>query len=159
MWRGTGRLRTQMVTRFAVCVAAFLTLAGGCGGSGPSGPSGPVPVIDLTGTWIGPASDSSGPGTMTWVLTRTSSGASGQATATSPLGSVALTGSVSLELSGASATWRMDIPAGGVLGAPTCTVTVTGTATVTTAAISGRYTGTGSCTDPFADGTVSLEKQ
>jgi len=141
------------------CMAAVLALAAACGGSSPSGPSGPQPVPDLTGTWTGSASDSSGPGTMTWVLSKTATGASGQATTRSPLGSVVLTGTVSLELSGASAAWRMDIPAGGVAGAPTCTVTVTGTATVTATAISARYSGAGSCTDPFSDGTIALSKQ
>jgi len=147
------------VTPRGITLAVAVTLAAACGGSSPSEPSDPLPVIDLTGTWTGTASDSSGPGTMTWVLARTSSGASGQATTQSPLGTVQLTGTVVLDLNGASATWRLDVPAGGVLGVPTCTVTVTGTATVTTTTISGRYSGTGSCTDPFSDGTIALAKQ
>lgn len=151
--------------RHALAVAALVTLAA-CGS--PSKPSPPDPPdtpktpetpIDLTGTWSGTASDSSGPGTTTWVLTKTATGAAGTATTRSPLGTVVLTGTVSLEQTGTSATWRLDIPAGGVSELPACTVTVTGTATIAATTITGTYNGTGSCSAPFTDGTVSLTKQ
>lgn len=148
------------MTRGALSAAALLTLLGACGGGGsPSKPSDPIPVIDLAGTWAGAASDSTGPGTMTWVLTKTATGASGPATTRTPLGSAVMTGTISLEQTGTSATWRIDVPAGGVTGAPGCTVQVTGSATLTATAITGTYSGTGSCTDAFSGGTVSLSKQ
>lgn len=147
------------MTRRAVSVAALLTILAACGGGSPGKPSDPIPVIDLAGTWAGSASDSTGPGTMTWVLTKTPSGASGPATTRTPLGSAVMTGTVSLEQTGTSATWRIEVPAGGVAGAPGCTVQVTGSATLTATAITGTYSGTGSCTDAFSGGTVSLSKQ
>lgn len=147
-------------------LAAFLAIAVACGGSkgGPTGPDPtptptPSPTLDLTGTWSGPASDSSGPGTMTWVLTRNAAGASGTSTTRTPQGSVVLTGTVTLQLTGSNASWTINIPAGGVQGNPGCTVTATGTATASTTAITGTYTGTGSCSPPFTGGTISLAKQ
>jgi hypothetical protein len=146
------------VTGRGLCLTLLVTAAAACGGKPP--PNGPDPLPpDLTGTWTGPASDSSGPGTMTWTLTKSSSGASGQAVTRTPLGSVVLTGTVAITQSGTSANWTIDVPAGGVLGEPACTVKVTGTATVSPAAIAGTYSGTGSCTAPFSDGTITLSKQ
>lgn len=145
--------------RRAIPAAALLTVLATCGGGSPGKPTDPVPVIDLAGTWAGSASDSTGPGTMMWVLTKTQTGASGPATTRTPLGSAVMTGTISLEQTGTSATWRIEVPAGGVTGMPTCTVTVTGTATLAPTTITGTYSGTGSCTDAFSGGTVSLSKQ
>jgi hypothetical protein len=72
-----------------------------------------------------------------------------------------LTGTISGTLSGSAFAWKVDVPAGGVSGQPTCTVTVNGTSTVAAngATLDGSYTGAGSCTSAFTNGTVSLAKQ
>lgn len=98
---------------------------------------------------------------MTWVLTDSSGALTGSATIATPLRSVVLTGRISGGLTGSSVTFTIDVPAGGVAGQPGCTVTVSGTATVNAArtGVSGSYSGSGSCTPGFSDGTLSLTRQ
>lgn len=98
---------------------------------------------------------------MTWSLTDAGGTVRGPATVSTPLKSVVLTGTLSGTLSGSTLTWTIDVPAGGVAGQPSCTVTVTGTATVNGArtGMTGSYAGSGSCTPAFSNGTLTLSKQ
>lgn len=97
---------------------------------------------------------------MTWSLTDAAGAVRGPATIATPLKSVVLTGTLSGSLNGSTLTWTIDVPAGGVAGQPSCTVTVAGTATVNGArtGFTGSYSGTGSCTPAFTGGTFSLTK-
>lgn len=98
---------------------------------------------------------------MTWVLTDASGALTGSATIATPLGSVVLTGRISGTLSGSSLTFTIDVPAGGVADQPSCTVTVSGTATVNAVrtAVSGSYSGSGSCTPAFSNGALTLTRR
>ena len=117
------------------------------------------PLPNLNGVWSGAASDSSGPGTMTWKLTQTGVTVSGTMQAATPSGAVAFTGSFSGTLSGATLPFTINVPAGGVTGQPTCTVIMTGTVTsITASTLSGTYSGS-SCGGPFSNGQFKLTKQ
>ena len=142
------------------CVFGLLCFAG-CGTtSSPPAVSTPT-VLQIAGRWAGTASDSSGPGTMAWTLTQNSTNVSGSVEIATPLRTVVMTGTIAGTLSGSALAWRLDIPAGGVSGQPTCAVTVTGTSTIAVNGLTmdGSYSGTGSCTPAFTNGAVSLTKQ
>ena len=117
------------------------------------------PLPNLNGVWSGVASDSSGPGSMTWNLTQTSVTVSGTMQAATPSGAIAFSGSFSGTLSGATLPFTITVPAGGVTGLPTCTVTMTGTvSSITTSTLGGTYSGS-SCGGPFSNGQFKLTKQ
>lgn len=98
---------------------------------------------------------------MTWALTEASGTIGGTATVSTPLRSVVLAGTLSGTLNGSNLTWRLDVPAGGVAGQPSCTVSVSGTASLNSArsGMTGSYSGSGSCTEPFTNGTLTLTRQ
>lgn len=84
---------------------------------------------------------------------------SGTMTATTPLGTVVFNGNVSGTLSGTTLTFTITVPPCGVSAFPSCVINVNGSASVTTTAISGTYSGSGTCTAPFNNGTLLLNKQ
>jgi hypothetical protein len=79
-------------------------------------------------------------------------------TASTPLRSVAFNGTLSGTLSGTTLAFTVAVPAGGVSDSPGCTVSLTGTAAVSGATITGTYTGANSCTGAFTDGQLTLTK-
>jgi hypothetical protein len=135
----------------------------GCGSStAPTSDPAPTPTtVRIAGTWEGAASDSSGPGSMTWTLTQDNAEIKGTATVSTTLKTVVLTGTISGSISGSVVTWRIDVPPGGVKGFSTCTVKVNGTATVAgnASALNGTYSGEGLCMSAFTNGTIALTKQ
>jgi hypothetical protein len=141
-------------------IAALLSTTG-CGDSSSSSTTAPSATsVALNGTYSGNASDSSGPGRMTWRLTQTGTAVSGTMTASTPLGTVVFNGNFSGTLSGTTLTFTIAVPAGGVSAFPSCTITITGSAAnVTSSAITGVYTGTSTCSAPFNNGTLTLTKQ
>ena len=122
-----------------------------------TGPFSGPPAFDVTGTWSGPASDDIGAGTFTFNLTQTGGSVTGTIAvrSTRPIVSVA-NGTITGTMSGATLTYRIDLPNAGGVG---CSVTINGTANVSAAAISGTYTGIGTCGGPFSGGLISLVKQ
>ena len=127
-----------------------------------TGPFANPPAFDLTGTWSGPASDDSGPATMTWTLTQSGGSITGKFFAVEPPPSSAqYRGTISGSLSGTSLTYTINVPKGSIVGLPNCFVTINGSAVVSANAIVGTYTGdTGAaCIGPFANGLISLAKQ
>src|SRR5262245_20834254 len=117
------------------------------------------PAFDLTGTWMGPASDDTGPTTMTWTLSQSGSSFSGSFLGVEPPPRrTQYRGTISGTLSGSSLTWTVDIPKGSIVGLPNCAVTINGSAAASAKEIVGTYTGD-ACTGPFVDGLISLAKQ
>jgi hypothetical protein len=121
--------------------AVGLALCGvvACSGDSGSTPS-PDPSLNLTGTWSGTASDSSGSGQMTWQLTQSNSTVSG--TATIDANGTGGRGSVTGTLSGSSLQFTLTFPAGS-FDAPyaACATTVSGTSNASATVLSGTYTG------------------
>lgn len=130
----------------------------GCG----SATDDPV-VISLNGTYAGPASDNTGPGTLTWVLTQSGSTITGSLTlvAVGSTSTVTGHGTVSGTLSGSTLTFTMSIPAGGFpFPYSSCVATGSGTATnVTSTNIAGTYSGNNSCTGSVSGGTFNLARR
>ena len=124
-----------------------------------TGPFASPPAFDLTGTWSGPASDDSGPTTMTWTLTQSGGSITGTFLAVEPPPSRSqYRGTISGSFSGTSLTYTIDVPKGSIVGLPDCFVTIHGSAVVSANAIVGTYTGE-DCTGPFENGLISLSKQ
>lgn len=107
----------------------------GCGSSGSS----PTPALNLTGTWSGrvgqPMSGSALQ--VTWTATQNGTIATGQATVVKPAANVPATGTMTGTLSGNLLTLTYNVPAGAVPVYLSCTVAGGGSATATTATISG----------------------
>jgi len=119
----------------------------------------PSEPINLSGSWSGTATDSSGPGTIAWQLTQSGSSFSGTLTMTDTSSGAHGHGSVSGTLSTATVEFSITIPAGG-FDEPwaACTADLTGTAKATASALSGTYTGSNSCTGPVTSGQLTLDK-
>ncbi|HKF42712.1 MAG TPA: hypothetical protein VKG01_06415 [Thermoanaerobaculia bacterium] len=127
-----------------------------------TGPFASPPAFDLTGTWSGPASDDSGPTTMTWTLTQSGGSITGAFFAVEPAPhNTQYRGTISGSLSGTSLTYTINVPKGSIVGLPNCFVAINGSAVASANAIVGTYTGdTGKdCIGPFANGLLSLAKQ
>lgn len=121
-----------------------------------TGPFSGPPALDVTGTWSGPASDELVAGTFTLNLTQTGGSVTGTVVFRTPPPVRVANGTITGTMSGATLTYRIDLPNAGGVG---CSVTINGTANVSAVAISGTYTGIGTCGGPFSGGLISLAKQ
>ena len=145
--------------RSLVLLMAAMSVLNGCGGgSSPASPSAPSAPIDLAGMWAGSASDSSGPGLMSWQLTQSGGSFSGTAVVSDPAGARVAQGTVSGTLSGSALQFSIAVPAGGFNEAA-CTASVTGSGAATATTITGTYSGTQSCSGAFTSGSLTLSKQ
>lgn len=141
--------------------------AGGSGGAASAVPTSPTtvttpqtPTLSLAGLYSGGASDSSGSGVLSWNLSTSGTAVSGGVSAQTTFGAVTFTGTVTGTLAGTTLTFSIAIPAGGLAGAPACSVDITGTAEgVTASTISGTYAGTSTCSAPFNNGRFTLNKR
>jgi hypothetical protein len=139
-------------------VLSGLIVAAGCGGDGSQSPTQPSPAPPvLSGTWTGTATDSGGPGRLTWQLEESAGAFSGTLSFTDAATGIAGTGQVSGTRSGSTLTFAMSIPAGAI-GKPfaSCSTSASGSGQVTSTTITGTYTGTNSCTGSFASGQLTL---
>ena len=148
------------IGRFAAKQIVVCTLFALTGCDSPTIPSSQQPVqLNLTGTWTGAASDTSGPGSMIWHLSQTGSSCSGTLTMSDTATSKAGRGSVSGTVSGTALHFTIDIPAGG-FDSPydSCSTEVAGDAQASASSIAGTYSGTNSCTGIIASGQFALAK-
>jgi hypothetical protein len=124
-----------------------------------SGPTDDHDGISLNGTYAGTASDNTGPGTLSWVLTQSGSKITGSVTLGA--GNITGHGTVSGTLSGSTLTFTISIPAGGLpFPYASCVIAVSGTANnVTSSSINGTYSGNNSCTGSVSGGTFNLVRQ
>lgn len=145
--------------------ASALVSGMACGGSHgsptPTQPASPgSSPVNLTGTWSGSASDSSGPGQMTWQLTQTDSSLSGTVTIIDTGTKLSGRGFVSGTISGSMMPFSISIPGGG-FDSPyeSCTASVAGDGQVSGSSITGTYSGSHSCTGAITSGQLTLNKQ
>jgi hypothetical protein len=159
--------RPSIQRRWSRCVHVLavlaLSAAAACGGGGGSTPTEPSSPANVNGTWSGSATDSSGPGTMTWQITQSGSSFSGSLTIVDSSTKVTGRGTVSGTVSGSSLQFSLSVPAGG-FDAPytSCSSTVSGSGSTSSTSITGTYSGssTGSCsTGTIASGQLTLNKQ
>ena len=127
-----------------------------------TGPFASPPAFDLTGIWMGPAADDSGPTTMTWTLTQSGASITGSFFAVEPAPHrTQYRGTISATLSGTSLVYSIEVPKGSIVGLPNCFVSIHGVGVASASAIVGTYAGdTGKdCIGQFANGLLSLAKQ
>lgn len=151
------------VPTLAVLVVASAVACGGSGGGSLTQPSAaPTPSgpASLTGTWSGAASDSSGPGQMSWQLTQAGTSFSGTATLTDSGTGLGGRGSVSGTVSNTSIHFSIGVPAGG-FDSPyaSCTAEISGDGQISAASITGTFAGSNSCTGVITSGQLTLNKQ
>jgi hypothetical protein len=156
---------TRRLLFFWLVGLLVLASASGCaeGGGGPSTlPTQPsVPVSNtLTGTWSGSASDSTGPGQMSWQITQSDSSFAGTVTMTDGGTGLGGRGSVSGTVSNGSIHFSISVSAGG-FDSPyeSCTAEVSGDGQASTSSLTGTYAGSNSCTDAITSGQLSLTRQ
>lgn len=112
-----------------------------------------APDLDLTGTWTGSATDNSGPGSFTFVLTQNDATVTGTIVAVDAQTAARLSGRVRGSLTGDSfnGTWELTF---GV-----CTIDINFESRVTPTSMRGTYSGSNSCTGPVTNGSFQLTKQ
>lgn len=124
------------------------------GGGAPTG-------LNLTGTWVGAAIDSSGQLQMTWQLTQSVNTVNGTVTATTAVGAPLYAGgSLTGTASTSALSFTITIPTGGIAPLPQCSATFTGSAAdITSNGMTGTYTGSDSCGNTYVSGRFTLVKQ
>jgi len=161
-----GRHSSGLCSLCALAIAA-VAFSAACGGGGssstqPSPTPAPAPSapVNVLGAWAGTASDSSGPGQMTWQVTQSDTAVSGTVTMTDTSTGASGRGSLSGTMSGSALRFTISIAAGGFdFPYAACSASVTGDATASTSSISGSYSGTNSCSGAVSSGQISLSKQ
>lgn len=154
-----------------ICVmfVFFLVSCGNNNSTAPISTLTPIPQYDLTGTWSGSASDSTGPsGTFVCCLTMTGVNISGTLSITTP-GGILADGTISgVYGNGNYFDFTMNVPVGGIHSSlyASCSITLSGTANIYQMVsgppwyeIDGTYTGNNSCSGPFTNGQMLLYKQ
>jgi hypothetical protein len=146
------------VKGLAVIILAIAVSSCGGGSSSPSAPS--TTPANVNGAWTGSASDSSGPGTMTWQITQSGTSFSGNLTMSDSATNVTGRGSVSGTVSGSTIQFSISVPAGG-FDSPyaSCSSSVSGSGTVASTSITGTYSGSNTCTGTIGSGQLTLNKQ
>ena len=125
--------------------------------SGSGAPTG----LNLTGTWVGTAGDSSGQLLMTWQLTQSVNTVTGTVTATTTVGAPLYAGgSLTGTASPSALSFTITIPRGGIAPLPDCSATFSGTVPdITSTGMTGTYSGTDSCGNTYVSGRFTLIKQ
>ena len=168
--RDVTMLRCHRLLCVLFIVLGLAMVASDCRDAGPSptqpSPTQPSPTqpsgnpANLAGMWSGSASDSSGPGQLTWQLTQTGTSLTGTLVITDTGTGYSGRGTVSGTLSGSSIGFSMSVPSGGFDGPyASCTASLSGDGQATSSSIMGTYSGSNSCSGAIASGQLTLNKQ
>ena len=149
-----------MRNAIAIWLTAGVVASTACGGgASPTPPS--ITRPNLAGRWAGALLVESTPARMTWTLTQDDTRVNGPALVSLPTGTVLLNGILSGTLTGTTLDFTIQVSAGGIPSAPSCTGQIGGAATV-----SGTSTLTGSmrlisstCEPPITNPPFTLPRQ
>jgi hypothetical protein len=142
--------------RLLTVIAAWLAAAA-CSRS-PVHPSGTA--SDLTGTWNGPALDSSGPGQMTWQISQSGTSFSGTLTMIDAASGLGGRGSISGTMSASTIRFSIDIAAGGFeYPYDTCSAAISGGGEASSSSLTATYSGSNSCSGSVTSGQLTLTSQ
>ena len=137
------RWRLQVVVR--ALATLLVLLANAC-------KDGTGPTADVSGSWTGPGSDNSGPGSLTFVLSQDGNQVTGTFTATAAGTGISIYGSITGTVKNSEFT-------GSVSGSySSCTVSATFSASVSGVGMTGMYHGNNSCTGPVTNGSFNLTR-
>ena len=147
-----------------LCLTFAVAVGLGCDDVSPltvSSGSGDNQTLNVSGTWIGDATDSTRAMRMTVQLTQSNQNVTGTLVATRPFGAPIYTsGAIAGTVSATTFTFTFGVPRGAVADAPDCTASFTGTADdVQATSMAGTYTGTDTCGGTFAGGRFTLLNQ
>jgi len=122
----------------------------------PTSTSQATDVPSIAGLWSGSATDSSGPGELSWDITQEDARVAGRFTAKDPSSGVALSGTIIGQLSSSTLTFTMTVER-GTLPRPyqSCEIALKGNAEVSGVEIKGTYEGQ-SCGRPVRNGQLTL---
>ena len=135
---------------FRIGVEGGLPAAGRATPPSSEGPGAPAIPRGVTGTWVGDLATLPGVPQMTWTLTESGVTVNGSVQVTLNGGFVVLSGALTGTLADSTLTYTITVPPGGFSIAPTCAGQLTGTASVTDAALSGNVVpGALSCVPPI----------
>jgi hypothetical protein len=154
-----GTIGRDAIRALTLSVSVASLACSGSSGTAPT-PPGSTPSTNVTGTWTGSASDSSGPGQMTWQITQSGSSFSGNVSMIDTSTKVAGRGTVSGTVSGSAIQFSLAVPAGG-FDTPyaACTADVSGNGSASSTSITGGYSGSSSCGGAVVSGQLTLNKQ
>lgn len=135
--------------------------------SGTVAPTGPTAAATMSGTWVGTSADSTGTmmgagmsasmmGNTSWNVTQTGGTFSGTMQFPGYQGGSMM---VAGTMNGRTGTFTMTMPSGSMMGSG-CTANATGTFDMDErmTQLHGSYTGTNSCSGPFANGSVNMRR-
>lgn len=147
---------------FCVAVSVTAVLSATCGQSTPA----PSPTLNVAGTWSGTVGlPMSGTALrLTWVATQAGTFVTGPATLIKPGANVPGAGTLNATLSGNRLTLTYVLGAGTVLGFDNCTISGSGSATVTDTTMTGDLSLTfascsGSGLEPTGSPQLALNQQ
>ena len=129
-----------------------------CGSAGQ--PVAPTEITaDIGGEWVGTASDSTGPGQLTWHVSQTGASFTGTVTMIDTATSVAGRGALSGTVSGLLMHFSLSVPAGGFDGPyDRCAADVSGDGKLSGATLDGTYSGVNSCTGKVTAGQFTMTR-
>ena len=108
--------------------------------------------LNISGTWKGPASDNTGPGTLTLILTQTDKRVEGTIIAVDASGKRAQ-GNVTGNLKGTQFSGDWSLKYGR------CNIAIHFSSRIDGARMSGTYSGTNTCSGPVINGVFQLKRQ
>jgi hypothetical protein len=145
-----------------VVLAAFastLVAAGGCRSATQPTPAPTEVNANISGAWNGTASDSTGPGQLTWSVTQDGTSFTGTLMIVDSGTNVSGRGSVSGTISGTAVHFSMSVSAAS-FDRPyeECSASLSGDAQVSGSSLSGTYSGVNSCTGTVTGGQITMSR-
>jgi hypothetical protein len=153
------RLSHSVHVVLAAFASSLLIAAGGCH-SATQLTSAPGEVnANVSGAWNGTASDSTGPGQLTWRLTQNGTSFTGALTIVDSGTNVSGRGSVSGTVSGTAVHFTMSVPAGS-FDRPydECSADLSGEAQASGSSLTGTYSGVNSCSGTVTGGQITMSR-
>jgi len=146
---------TPVGRRVAVACVVLLTAAG-CNRA-PTAPG--SEAVDVSGTWAGSASDTTGFGDLLWRVTQADGTFQGSVEITDRSVGITGRGTVSGSITGGLIQFTLTVPVAG-FSEPfdSCSTTVTGQATAGTTALAGLYAGASTCSGTIYSGQLVLRR-
>lgn len=142
--------------RTILALVLLSTTAPGCSRA-PTAPG--APAVDVTGTWAGSASDTTGFGEFLWQVTQSGGTFTGRIDITDRSAGITGQGSVRGSILEGTLQFTITIASGGFeVPFDACATTVSGEATIAASSLSGTYAGSSTCSGKIYAGQFVLRR-